>query len=462
MELPSSRPLLLVDDEDGIRVVLSALLADMGYAVRVAAGGEEALELFRASRPAIVMTDIKMPGMDGIGLLRGIKALDPAAEVLMLTGHGDMELAVTSLRLGAGDFLNKPVSEQALEVALDRAKERIALREALRRHTEELEALVAERTGELIRTERFAAVGETAAGLAHAIKNIAGALDGTMYVLEKSLELGNREHLEEGWRMIRSDIARLHRLAVAMLELGRPVRHNPHEVEPVAVARNVLTLAVSRAGEAGARLELLDDAGPGPVRMPEEAVHQCLLNLVLNALESFDAFGAPGTPAFILSKPSESNVDSADTRQDLANTDTEAYGCSPLERPVGSALAAHIASGPGEWGEAAVQSAATGVAGSGTARLVTVRITREGGREGGSFGEKRLCYRIVDNGPGFPEATGERPEQAFHSGKETGSGIGLFATRKIAHEIGAELRFAARPGGGTECTLLLPAESASV
>ena len=389
-----SRSLLLVDDEDGIRIVLSALLADMGYAVRVASGGEEALELFKASRPAIVMTDIKMPGMDGIGLLREIKALDPAAEVLMLTGHGDMELAVTSLRLGAGDFLNKPVSEQALEVALDRAKERIALREALRRHTEELEALVAERTGELIRTERFAAVGETAAGLAHAIKNIAGALDGTMYVLEKGLELGKREYLEEGWQMIRSDIARLHRLAVAMLELGRPVRHDPREADPAAVARSVLALAASRAGEADARLELADEAASGPVYMPEEAVHQCLLNLVLNALESFDAPGLPGAAA-----------------------------------------------------------------GPGTERLVTVRITLEGGREIGASGGRRLCYRVVDTGPGFPEAPGERPEQAFQSGKEAGSGIGLFATRKIAHEIGAELRFAARPGGGTECALLLPPES---
>ncbi len=397
MMIGARMTLLLVDDEEGIRTVLSALLEDMGYDVVTASGGREALAVFREKRPPLVMTDIKMAGMDGITLLKELKALSPEVEVLMLTGHGDMDLAVTSLRFGAGDFLNKPVSDEALEVALNRARERIALREALRRHTEELEELVAERTRELIRSERFAAVGETAATLAHAIKNIAGALEGTMYVLEKGIELNRREHLEEGWSMIRADIARLYALAVGLLDLGRPLKLEFRPTVPGRLARQVLELVARKAGEAGVRLELLDEAGNSPVSLAEESVHQCLLNLVLNSLESFGFIDAAFLPG---------------------------HGV-----PAGAETARPPA-----------------------APAVSVKVAWELKENG----EKVLCYTVSDNGPGMPDWMEANPGESLQSGKKTGSGIGLFATRRITREIGAELRLMTRPGEGTSAMLLLP------
>ena len=281
-----STPLLLVDDEEGILTVLSALLEDMGYSVITAASGRKALDLFTTLTPPLVVTDIKMPGMDGITLLKRIKETAKGAEVIMLTGHGDMDLAVESLRHGAGDFLNKPVSDAALEVALDRAKQRIAMRETLRRHTEELEQLVEQRSRELLESERFAAVGETAASLAHTIKNIAGALEGTMFVLEKGLELNKREYFEQGWQMVRADITRLRNLAVGLLELGRPRPLHAAPCDPDQPAREVAELAAIRADGARTRLELSLEAGPAPFLMDSQAVHHCLLNLVLNAIDA--------------------------------------------------------------------------------------------------------------------------------------------------------------------------------
>ncbi len=79
--------ILIVDDEQDIREVLSLALSDMGHTVLAAAEGEEALRLFRAERPPIVVTDIKMPGMDGIDLLQHLKREDPETEVIMITGH---------------------------------------------------------------------------------------------------------------------------------------------------------------------------------------------------------------------------------------------------------------------------------------------------------------------------------------------------------------------------------------
>ena len=99
------KKILLVDDEEGIRKVLGISLSDMGYDVVTAENGEEALSLFKKISPSIVLTDIKMPGMDGVTLLRAIKEESPDTEVIMITGHGDMDLAIKSLKY-------KPTSSQ--------------------------------------------------------------------------------------------------------------------------------------------------------------------------------------------------------------------------------------------------------------------------------------------------------------------------------------------------------------
>ena len=131
--------ILLADDEPGIRKVLSISLADSGYEVLTAEDGEAAFEIFQRTKPQIVLTDIKMPGMDGIELLQKIKQEDPDTEVIMITGHGDMELAIRSLKHEATDFVTKPINDDVLEIALKRAHERIDMRRQLREHTENLE-----------------------------------------------------------------------------------------------------------------------------------------------------------------------------------------------------------------------------------------------------------------------------------------------------------------------------------
>ena len=97
----SDNTILLVDDEAGIRKVLAISLQDGGYDVHTAENGSEALRLLETIEPPIVLTDIKMPDMDGIELLRNIKARRPETEVIMFTGHGDMDLAIKSLKYEA-------------------------------------------------------------------------------------------------------------------------------------------------------------------------------------------------------------------------------------------------------------------------------------------------------------------------------------------------------------------------
>ncbi|NNG00467.1 MAG: response regulator [Desulfobacteraceae bacterium] len=171
------KKILLVDDELGIRKVLGISLADLGYEVMVAENGREALELFHRNTPPIVLTDIKMPVMDGVQLLQHIKRASPETEVIMLTGHGDMDLAIKCLKLEALDFITKPINDDVLEIALKRACEKIIMKQQLRDYTQNLERMVSEKSAQLIEAERRAAVGQTLEGFSRAISDLAGDLD---------------------------------------------------------------------------------------------------------------------------------------------------------------------------------------------------------------------------------------------------------------------------------------------
>ncbi len=101
---------LLVDDEPEFLVMLEKRLGKRQLSVRCASSGERAVEEVRKSPPEVVVLDVKMPDMDGIETLRRIKELAPEIEVLMLTGHANLEAAAQGMDLGAFDFLIKPVA----------------------------------------------------------------------------------------------------------------------------------------------------------------------------------------------------------------------------------------------------------------------------------------------------------------------------------------------------------------
>ncbi len=138
------KKLLLVDDEQDIREILYIYLVDAGYEVLMAEDGIKALEVFKKEKPPIVITDIKMSGMDGISLLKNIKKEVPDTEVIMLTGHGDLDLAIKSLKYEATDFITKPINIDILELSLNRAYEKASMREEIRAHNENLHRLVKE------------------------------------------------------------------------------------------------------------------------------------------------------------------------------------------------------------------------------------------------------------------------------------------------------------------------------
>jgi response regulator RpfG family c-di-GMP phosphodiesterase len=143
------RDILIVDDDWQVREVLHEIFISAGYNCLLAQDGREGLSLFRASRPPLTVTDLKMPNMDGISLLQSILGEDGDAAVIVLTGAADVKTAIDSLKFGAYDFIMKPVNVDELVIAADRALERRQLLIERRQYQNYLELRVEEATRDL-------------------------------------------------------------------------------------------------------------------------------------------------------------------------------------------------------------------------------------------------------------------------------------------------------------------------
>lgn len=120
----SKHSILLVDDEASILDSLGEGLRQAGYAVTEAASGEEAVSKLRSQRFDLVVTDLMMPGISGIELLKEAKNIQPKISVIILTGYGDMNSAIAALRLGADDYLLKPHGLEELFMRIKRCLEK--------------------------------------------------------------------------------------------------------------------------------------------------------------------------------------------------------------------------------------------------------------------------------------------------------------------------------------------------
>jgi PAS domain S-box-containing protein len=146
---------LLIDDEKDIRDVLTISLQDAGYEVVSVADGKAGLRRCEEFAPQIVITDIRMPGIDGIQVLEAIKKKHPDIEVIVATAFGEMDLAIRALQLDASDFITKPIGDESLYLALKRAKERFVSRKQLKDYTVLLEKEKAETSQQLLKTIEF-------------------------------------------------------------------------------------------------------------------------------------------------------------------------------------------------------------------------------------------------------------------------------------------------------------------
>jgi signal transduction histidine kinase len=275
--------LLLVDDEKDIREVLVLPLADLGYHVVEAENGQEALKLFRETQPSIVLTDIKMPGMDGIELLQKIKYENPDTEVIMITGHGDMELAIRSLKNEATDFITKPINVDALEIAVQRAKDKIITREKLQEYTESLEKLIREKT-EL--QSHLASLGLMIGSISHGIKGLLTGLDGGVYLLDSGFAKKNEVQIKEGWDAVKVTVERIRKMIMDILFYAKD---RNLRLERINIRNFVEEVAKEiKPKLKSQKIKFVNDfnAELGEFEIDATYVHSAILNIIENATDA--------------------------------------------------------------------------------------------------------------------------------------------------------------------------------
>jgi len=268
--------ILIVDDDASVRDVISVLLQEEGYECRTASSAEAALDVAAAEAPPLVISDMKMPGRDGIWLLEAFRERYPETAVIMLTGYGDTEAAVDCLRRGAVDYLLKPPKLTDLIRAIERALAKRRIELARKRYQKKLERKVRDRTGEL-RT---------------ALRNIQGTYQTTLLALVRALDAREHETSDHSQRVVKYTEAIAERLGLRgpeLEEIGRGALL--HDIGKIGVPDAVLLKPAKLTPEEWKEMRRHPDIGFDMIRSIEFLSTPAAI--VLSHQEKFDGTGYP-------------------------------------------------------------------------------------------------------------------------------------------------------------------------
>lgn len=276
--------ILLVDDEEDIRDVLRIALANSGYDVLTAKDGDEAVRIFSETHPPIVLTDIKMPGMiDGIELLQRIKRENPDTEVVMITGHGDMDLAIQSLKNEATDFITKPINVEALRVSLQRVEEKILMKKKLLEYTQKLEAMILEKT-EL--RDRLSSLGLMIGSISHGMKGLLTNLDAGLYLLDSGIAKNHKERLQEGLETVRQTAGRIKKLVLDILFYAKERELKIRPADVVQFAAEVADVIENKIKDKPMEMVRKFDTAPKQWNIDPDFLRTALINILENAVDA--------------------------------------------------------------------------------------------------------------------------------------------------------------------------------
>ena len=292
--------LLLVDDDPALLQALpEALRIRMGDDVRVdvTESGVAALNRIKEVEYDVIVSDIKMPGMDGLTLLEQIKQLRPATPTLLITGHGEHDLAVRALRAGAYDYVQKPIDRDYFVSSVKRAVQMRRLsyqveaqRQALDRYATSLEQMVEERTNELV--DAYRVKDEFLSIASHELRSPVVALK--LYMHLSSLEL-EREGVSvpQHWERMRQAIERVE---MRVNDLDDSVRIASGKLAVHVQRCDVRELCAQVAGEeeasTGREIALHMPQEPLDIEADVGRLSQVLTNLLANAIK----YSPPGRP----------------------------------------------------------------------------------------------------------------------------------------------------------------------
>ena len=277
--------ILVVDDEEKMRKLLDMTLGG-DFEIMAAASAKEAVVLVTSKSPDLVLTDIKMPGEDGLQLLKRIKEIDSDIPVILMTGHGDKALAIEAIQGGAFDFIEKPFSEEILSISVQRALKVRELSEKqksatslLRRKNILLEELSRDLNG----------AQELAGGVVHEVMTPLSVIQGQALMISKLIDK-NPEKIDDMRNCsdsILSMVDRIVKITTSMSSLNErgggpllPEKVSSIVEDSVSICREVFE-------EAGVELQL-DIKAKSKIECRSVQISQVLINLLRNACHAVE------------------------------------------------------------------------------------------------------------------------------------------------------------------------------
>lgn len=280
--------LMIVDDEDSLRETLTKRLRKRGMSVEQADSGDACLALLEKVPADVIISDVKMPGMNGLELLRHIKSSYPKIEVILLTAHASATDGVEGMKSGAFDYVTKPVEFDYLVSKINQAYDKI-----LRAEEKEKEAEFREKMEkQMILTERLASLGTLATGVAHEINNplaIIKEASGWMSLILKKEELADmprKADFEKALSKIETGVERARRITHQLLEFAPKSESVFSEVDARELVKESLQLLNREA--ANKDIEIVRETDPALKNIWSDPyrLRQILVNLITNAIHA--------------------------------------------------------------------------------------------------------------------------------------------------------------------------------
>lgn len=303
--------ILIVDDEKSIRITLRAFLSAEGHDVEVAGDVAAALELLDHDKFDVVVSDIILPRVTGVSLLKQLRESAPDVQVIMMTGEPTLETAIAAVRAGACDYLTKPVSKAAIIRAVANATtikkltdEKRSLEAKNREYQNNLQELVKQRTKELeetleelktaqtqlVRQERMNALGQMASGIAHDFNNVLMPIMGfSEILLERPETWDNREETIEMLEGIHSAGADARHIVRRLREIYKEEEPDHGPVSLDEVLKSVIALTKPKWKEEmnarGTSVEVLTDLADVPmINGNASELREAFTNVIFNAV----------------------------------------------------------------------------------------------------------------------------------------------------------------------------------
>jgi signal transduction histidine kinase len=295
MSPPREWTIVLIDDEPDIREVMRLSLQDAGHRVLEAPDGMTGIHLCEQEHPEVVITDIRMPGMDGIQVLEAIKSSQPDTEVIVATAFGDIDLAIRALQLDASDFITKPISDQTLFLALRRAQQRFLSRKKLLDYTRLLEHRVVDQA-RILHQDKMMSLGRLAASVVHEINNPLSGILNYIRLMIRILSRGQpsdeqRRKFMQYLELVERETARCSGIVSNLLTFSRKNDPITGPVDIGSLIDRSVMLSQHKLDLHHIELTVSIAQGLPIVEGDINQLQQCVINLILNAVDAMPEGG---------------------------------------------------------------------------------------------------------------------------------------------------------------------------